>query len=276
MPFAKVNDLQLHYEIEGTGPALALITGTAFPGATWRTGVSERFAQEGFRVITYDHRGVGQSDKPDGPYSTRLFAADAVGLLDALDIDRAHILGHSMGGRVAQWIALDHPDRVRCLVLAGSGPGEFDPNFKVMRGIPLHTAEALIEKGYEAYIRDHISGPFFFVPEFTHHRPDVVQRLVDAFWDNRPPLRQYLLHVIARQQHQTTEHLAEIGVPTLVIVGGNDDYVAGTGSHIRQSQYLAEHIPGAELKIIEGAAHAFFWEKPTETTEAIVGFLGKY
>jgi pimeloyl-ACP methyl ester carboxylesterase len=127
MPFVQVNDVKLHYEIEGSGPPLLMIAGTGLPGATWRTGPSAQYAAEGFTVITFDHRGTGNSDKPDMDYSTRMFAADAVGLLLALDIPQAHVLGHSMGGRVAQWLALDRPERVRSLVLAAGSPGEIDP-----------------------------------------------------------------------------------------------------------------------------------------------------
>jgi predicted alpha/beta hydrolase len=108
MPFVQVNDVKLHYEMEGSGPPLLMIAGTGLPGATWRTGPSAQYAAEGFTVITFDHRGTGGSDKPDVDYSTRMFAADAVGLLQALDIPQAHVLGHSMGGRVVQWLALDH------------------------------------------------------------------------------------------------------------------------------------------------------------------------
>ncbi len=151
-----------------------------------------------------------------------MFAADALGLLQALDIPQAHVLGHSMGGRVAQWLALDRPERVRSLVLAAGSPGEIDPRNPAMRGIPLNDAVELAEKGYEGFIRSLFASPFFFTPEFCRNHPDVIQRLTDTFWANRPPLKLYLRHVIARQQHQTAERLHEIKAPTLVIVGSAD------------------------------------------------------
>lgn len=273
MPFAQLSTMSMHYEIEGDGPPLLLITGTGFPGATWRTGPAAYFVDAGFQAITYDHRGVGRSERPEGGYSTRHLAADAVQLLDHLRLDQAHVLGHSMGGRIVQWIALDYPGRVRSLVLAASGPGAFDPGFEVTRGVPLYTAEGLVEKGYERYMREHIAGPFFFTPEFAAEQPQIVQQLADAFWENRPPLRTYLQHVVARQQHQTAERLHEITARTLVIVGDDDRFTGGTGNHLQQSRFLVERLPNAEMKVIRGAAHAFFWEKPQETTEAIVSFL---
>jgi len=272
MPFAQVNDVKLHYEMEGSGPPLLMVAGTGLPGATWRTGPSAQFAAEGFTVITFDHRGTGGSDKPDVDYSTRMFAADAVGLLQALDIPQAHVLGHSMGGRVVQWLALDYPERVRSLVLAAGSPGEIDPRNPVTRGIPLNDAVGLAEKGYEGFIRSLFASKFFFTPEFCRDHPDVIQGLIDTFWANRPPLKLYLRHTIARQQHQTADRLHEITAPTLVIVG-SDDTVTG---NLLVGQYMAEHIPNAEFKTVDGSAHMLFWEGPAETCSAIVEFLRRH
>ena len=272
MPFMQVEDVKLHYEIEGSGPPLLMVAGTGLPGATWRTGPSAQFAAQGFSVITFDHRGTGSSDKPDVDYSTRMFAADAVGLLRALDIPQAHVLGHSMGGRVVQWLALDHPERVRSLVLAAGSSGEIDPQNPVMRGIPLNDAVELAEKGYEGFIRSIFASTFFFTPEFGRDHPDVIQTLADTFWANRPPLKLYLRHTIARQQHQTTERLREITAPTLVIVG-SVDIVTG---NLIVGRYLAENIPGAEFKTVEGSAHMLFWQKPAESCSAIVEFLRRH
>jgi len=158
-------------------------------------------------VITFDHSGTGGSDKPDVDYSTRMLAADAVGLLQAPDIPQAHVLGHSMGGRVVQWLALDHPERVRSLVVAAGSPGKIDPRNPVMRGIPLNDAVELAEKGYEGFIRSLFASPFFFTPEFCRDHPEVIQRLIDTFWTNRPPLKLYLRHTVARQQHPLINRL---------------------------------------------------------------------
>src|SRR5512141_594499 len=272
MPFVQVNDVKLHYEVEGSGPPLLMVAGTGLPGATWRIGPSAQYAAEDFTVITFDHRGTGGSDKPDVDYSTRMFAADAVGLLQELDIAQAHVLGHSMGGRVVQWVALDYPERVRSLVLAAGSPGEIDPRNHVMRGIPLNDAVELAEKGYEGFIRSLFASTFFFTPEFSRDHPEIIQRLTDTFWANRPPLKLYLRHTIARQQHQTAERLREITAPTLIIVGSADTV---TGN-LLVGRYLAEHIPSAEFKTVDGSAHMLFWQRPAETCSAIVEFLQRH
>ena len=276
MPLAMANGVRLAYQIEGEGEPLLMVAGTGFPGAVWRTQPSGRLARAGFRVITYDYRGVGGSDKPDVPYTCNMFAQDACGLLDALGIPSAHVLGHSMGGRVAQWMALGQPRRVRSLVLVASGAGDSDPGSTMPRGIPLGTTVELAAKGYEGYIREHFASPFFFSRAFVEHHPEVVEAQFRAFWNERPPLKLYLRHVIARQAHQTAERLAEITAPTLVIVSDGDTAESSTGSHFAQSEFLALHIPNAEWKVVPGAAHMFMWEKPQESSAVIVAFLQRH
>ena len=278
MPLTQANGITIRYEIEGEQDAvpLLMVTGTGYPGAMYRTGPSALLAEKGFRVITYDHRGIGGSDKPDEPYSTRLFAQDASGLLQALGIERAHVLGHSMGGRVAQWMALDDPGRVRSLVLVASGAGQSGAEFAVTKGLALNEAMKLIERGYEGHIRVQMYGRFYFTPAFVERHPDVPEGLFRAFWDERPPLKCYLRHIIARQQHQTAERLAEIGCPTLVIVSDGDTEVGSTGSHFEQSEFLAQHIANTEWYVIPGAAHMFLWQLPEASTAAIADFLRRH
>lgn len=267
MPTVTVNDVPIAYEVRGAGDPLVLIAGTGYPGATWSPELVDRLAVR-HTVLTWDHRGTGDTPSTPEPYSTRGFAADLAALLDALGLPPAHIVGHSMGGRVAQWVALDRPDLVRSLVLAATGPGEWRADRPVTRGVPLHTAVDMVEHGYEEYMRRHIAATFF-TPEFVEERPDVVQWLVDAFWRHRPQLRDYLRHVIARQEHQTADRLREIAVPALVLIGDRDRHQGGTGVHWEQSAYLAEHVPGAELRVVPDTSHGYFWQAP-ELSAAIL------
>ena len=116
----KVDDVNLYYELYGQGDPLVLVAGTGISLAPWRVSQVPEFAKH-YQVLIYDHRGLGRSDQPDMRYTTRLFAKDCAGLMDALGINRAHMMGHSMGARVCQWIALDYPEKVRSLVLSGPG-----------------------------------------------------------------------------------------------------------------------------------------------------------
>lgn len=261
------------HRITGDGPPLLLIAGTGFPGASWHYDELLGPLSEHFTVITFDHRGTGDSPGTPGPYSTRLFAADALTLLRELDLGPAHLVGHSMGGRVAQWMALDAPHLVRSMVLASTGPGQFRDGQDVTRGIPIKTCMGLAEHGYEGYIRRHIRATFF-TPEFAATRPESVDWLADAFWQYRPTLEEYLKHVIARQAHQATDLLPRIRVPCLVVVGDRDTHQGGTGSHVDQSRYLAAHLPDARFRVIEGASHGYFWQAPQITLHEIIQWVG--
>jgi pimeloyl-ACP methyl ester carboxylesterase len=255
------------YDLKGAGPPIVLIAGTGYPGATWPPEFLDRLTPR-HTVLTFDHRGTGRTPPSAEPYTTRLFAQDALGLMDALALDAAHVLGHSMGGRVAQWMALDRPDRLRTLILAATGPGQFRDDRPVTRGVPVHAAKELIESGYERYMREHIERTFF-TPEFAAQRPDVVRWLVDAFWAHRPDVESYLKHIVARQLHQTADRLGEIALPTLVVIGDRDTQAMGTGVHTEQSEFLMAHLPNATLRVIEGAAHGYFWQMP-ERSAAIL------
>jgi pimeloyl-ACP methyl ester carboxylesterase len=273
VPTAQLNEIDLAYEARGTGPIVLFVAGTGYPGATWLPDIVDRLTPD-YTVVTFDHRGTGATLGTPGTYSTRQFAADALGLLQALDAGPAHVIGHSMGGRVAQWMALDGPSQVQSLVLAATGPGQIRDDFPLMRGIPLNTALSLIEHGYERRMQKAIRESFF-TPEFAAANPDVVQSLVSAFWDNRPSLENYLKHVIARQQHQTAELVDRITMPALVLIGDRDTGIGGTGSHVEQSEYLASHLPNAEMRVIPDTAHGYFWQKPEETMTAIRVFLAE-
>lgn len=270
----EVGGVPVACELRGAGPPLVLIAGTGFPGATWDEDLVLPLCER-HTVLTFDHRGTGTTPASAERLSTRLFARDAVGLMDALGLGASHVLGHSMGGRVAQWMAIERPDRISTLILAATGPGQFRADRPVTRGVPVHTAKGLVEIGYERYMRRHIAATFF-TAEFAAERPERVERLFRLFWDHRPDLESYLRHVVARQEHQTAERLAEITIPSLILIGDRDTVVMGTGSHWDQSAFLLEHLPNAERRVIEGAAHGYFWQCPEETVSAILEWTSKH
>lgn len=271
MPIVRAGDIDIHYEMRGSGPLLLLVAGTGYPGATWPASFVEPLA-ESVTVLTYDHRGTGASSATDGPYSTRMFAADAANLIGTLGFRDAHVLGHSMGGRVAQWMALDAPASIRSLVLAASGPGQYREDRPLTRGIPLITAEQMIDLGYQHYMAIHIEETFF-TAEFASEHPEVVSALFESFWDHRPSLRDYLKHIVARQRHQTAERLEDIAAPTLVLVGDHDTGVRGTGSHLEQSEYLARHLSNATLEALSNTSHGYIWQTPERTAHVVADWI---
>lgn len=272
----KVNDVHLYYELYGEGDPLVLVAGTGISLAPWRVFQVPEFSKY-YRVLIYDHRGLGRSDKPDLPYSTRLFAQDCAGLMDTLGIERAHIMGHSMGGRVAQWIALDYPEKMRSLVLSGTGSGKYSDALEdYPRGVPLEAALEMIEKGYEKYQHDHWGPGFMFSDEFMKNHPEVVKSFQDLIVEEVPPLKCYLRHVVARQCHETTDVVHKIKAPSLVIVGSKDTREGGTGSHVESSKALVEKIPNAELVLVEGGKHGYLREMPEKGHPPILDFLRRH
>jgi pimeloyl-ACP methyl ester carboxylesterase len=275
MPSCDVNGVPMAYEVRGDGPAVMLVSGTAGPGSNWVPEAVEVLAER-FTVITFDHRGTGGTPGTDGLYSTRMFALDALGLLSALGFETACVIGQSMGGRVAQWMALEAPERIPALVLSATGageyPGQFDDGSRMMRGIPLRTMLKLLDEGYEGwqerYIRESV-----LTEEFQAEQSDLADEIVRVKLAEAPALEDYLKHTIARQQHQTTERLHEITMPTLVVIGSEDRDTGGTGNHFRQSEYLAQHLPNATVRVLEGMRHGFFVQRPREAMTIVRDWL---
>jgi pimeloyl-ACP methyl ester carboxylesterase len=270
-----VDGLPMTYETFGDGPPVMLVAGTAGSRKNWIPEAVEVLAER-FTVITFDHRGVGGTPGTPGLYSTRMFALDALGLLTGLGFETACVVGQSMGGRVAQWMALEAPQRVRALVLSATGPGEYPGQFEdgrpMMRGIPLRTMMSMITEGYEGwqerYIRESV-----LTPEFQAEQPEAAAAIVAEKLAEAPTLEDYLKHTIARQQHQTAERLHEITMPTLVIVGGADRDTGGTGNHFAQSEYLARTLPNATFHVLDGMAHGFFIQRPRESMAIVRDWL---
>jgi pimeloyl-ACP methyl ester carboxylesterase len=275
MPYAQAGEVRLYYESFGRGVPFLFVSGTGWPGEPWKLKQVPAFIDR-YQVIVYDHRGVGKSDAPAGYYSTRQFAQDAANLLDALGINEpAHIIGHSMGGRVCQWLAIDYTRKVRSMIQAASGSGSMG-NPEYPRWLTVDSLKSMIEKGYKEHMLSHFRSRFFFPPEFVKAHPEVLETLFKSFWDNRPQLDPYLRHVIARNQHETGESLNKITTPTLVLVGGEDKADADTGNHVITSEHLRDNIRNAEFAVVEGCCHGFFWHKPEETNRIIRDWLDRH
>src|SRR4026207_1091983 len=137
MPTVRVNDAEIFYEAHGTGRPFVFFSETACDGEIWKLFQVPEFSKD-HMVIVHDYRGTGRSSKPSIDYSTRMFCDDAVAVLDDLKVKDAVVLGHSMGGRVAQLLALEHPERVKKLILASTGA-----SFPGPAGLPLAMGEGM-------------------------------------------------------------------------------------------------------------------------------------
>lgn len=266
MPKARVNGISIDYSVEGRGEPLFLIMGFAGSKMAWY--FQRRDFRKHFQVVTFDNRGVGQSDQPTGPYSMQMFADDTVGLMDHLGIDKAHVLGVSMGGMIAQHIALSHPERVRKLVLGCTFASRQD-------GFG-HSEEYMKRLGLSEEASD---------DELRQIEPKKLMGMVVSLAFNDRLLGMAaapLLSIFAGRMategvrgqfeailgHDTLERLPAIQAPTLVIVGAQDRLINPTSSDV-----LAGAIPGARLVKIEGGSHAFFVSKRGRFNREVLDFL---
>ncbi len=266
MPTLQRDDVELHYDVAGEGRPFLFISETACDGEVWKMYPVPEFSKD-HQCITFDYRGTGRSGKPSIPYSTDMFAADAAAIMDEVGASDAIVCGHSMGGRVAQLLALDHPGKVGKLILASSGA-----SFPNTKGIPLKLATQMVEMGYERYVSDS-SVAVGFTDAFAGEHPERVQAYLDVRMANPCPPEFYLRHVIARQEHDTSHRLKDITVPTLILVGEDDRSVTSDMDHRTSADILAGGIPDARLVILPGERHSYFFANPEASFEAIRDFL---
>jgi 3-oxoadipate enol-lactonase len=267
MPYVKANDgVEIYYEVAGQGAPFLFLSETACDGAVWNLYQVPEFARD-HRVVIFDYRGTGLSGKPPIQYSTKMFADDAAMVLNRLGLEDAVVCGHSMGGRVAQVLALDHPRKVSKLILASSGaahPGE--------RGIPLRIAKEMVEMGYERYVREHtiVVG---WTEIYARNNVNLIEKYLQVRMANLCPVEFYFRHVLARQEHDTSGRLKDIKVPTLILVGDDDHFVVSDMSHRSGADMLAKGIPNSKLLVLPGERHSYFYTEPESVHRLIREFL---
>jgi 3-oxoadipate enol-lactonase len=260
MALVAVGELQLDCERSGSGPPLLLIMGMSGTALHW----GEPFLaalREDFDVIAYDHRGVGASSRlEDGQVTIRQMAADAAGLLDALGLESAHVLGISMGGMIAQQLALSHPQRIRTLTLGctycggpGSALGDPADTQALMDAIGSGDRERAIRAGWKINVSPQFAGDEDAWQSFAAiaHRRSV----------SVPVIMAQMQAVLA---HDTGARLAQLSAPTLVVHGSVDRLLP-----VANGRLIASLIPGARLEIFDGVGHLFFWERPERTAELL-------
>ena len=265
MPTISVNGIDLYYVEAGSGEPLVLVMGFGGDHLSWGFQLAALSAQH--RVVAFDNRGSGRSSAPDVPYTTRMMADDTIQLMDRLGIDRAHILGVSLGGMIAQEIALAHPARVRTLLLhctAARADGYMLALLENLRMARDKLGADLAQRAMALWL---------FAPTTFNERPEFIEMLLYAASSQSYPQSDV---GFARQgdaviSHDALARLGAITCPTLVAVGDEDQLAPP-----RFSREIAGAIPQAEFHTIRHAGHVFFWEKPADFNALVLSFLATH
>lgn len=261
MPEVKVGGITMYYEVHGEGEPLVFING-AGASIEWSYGLIPTYSRD-YRLVLFDNRGAGRSDRPEMTYTTEMMSDDVAGLLDAIGIDSAHIRGASMGGMIAQHFALRYPKRVRSLILQSTHCG--GPHSTMPQLPDLAPSQTLTP---EEPTMDMLR--LCLTPEFIYKNPSVFQQLT-AFMVEHPFLHHDTpKHLQALASHDAYERLPEIRVPTLIIAGDADGIIP-----VENSRVLASRIPGAELAILKNAGHMLV-EAAEEADGIVFDFLRRH
>ena len=265
MPKTYVNGINIYYEDHGKGEPLVLVQGFGGGHQGWFFQVPD--FKKRFRVITFDNRGMGKTDRSLAPYTVRTMADDVIGLMDYLGIDQAHILGLSLGGMVAQEIAITYPGRVKKLVLGStfSSHAVRDTGPESGKDTGVHNKPA--GKDYSNMKLDALMVPVVAAAfNRTHYR--MIFTLMLKLGTRPVAINNYLEQINAMRDYSTADRLHLIKAQTLVITGTGDRLVQPGNSDL-----LAAAIPGAKLVKVEGGSHAFFIEMSSRFNYEVLKFL---
>jgi pimeloyl-ACP methyl ester carboxylesterase len=261
--YAARDGVRLAYEVRGDGETLLFVQGLGYDRMGF--GPLPRLLEDAFRVVVFDNRGVGESDVPDGPYSVSELAEDAVTVLDAVGADSAYVLGVSLGGFVAQELALAHPERVRKLVLVSTAPGSVPPSHPMpQRGVdafsrfPAMEREAGLRLMVENSLGDH----------GVRERPELVEEIYRYRLERAGSLAGWQAQAYAGATFDAYERIPAISAPTLVIHATGDTVV----DH-RNGELLAKRIPGARLELVPDRGHLVLWQEGEMLAPVVREFL---
>lgn len=270
MSFATNGDVELYYETFGdpADPTLVLVNGLGSQCISYAVEWCEKFAAEGFQVVRMDNRDVGLSSKlPDVSYTPGDMAADVVAVLDDLGVERAHVMGLSMGGMIVQQLAIDHPERLLTMTSVMSRTGE--PGYGDSSEEALAFLLAKPATSREAYIESQLAGLRIYGSKPEWIDEDAIRARAGAAYDrcfHPEGVGRQMLAVVAGGSRD--EALRNVEVPTLVLHGDRDTLIAPSGG-----EHTAEVIPGARFHLIEGMGHdypAAVWDEWVGTWAAFV------
>lgn len=253
------NGIDIRYDIAGEGPWLLLSHSLATDLSLWDDQMASLTAR--FRVLRYDTRGHGGSSAPDHPYDFPLLAADVIGLMDVLDVRKAHFVGISMGGMITQHVALTAPERIDRLVLVSTTSG-YPPEARAMWGDRIAAVRA---NGMEPLVAPTLER--WFTPAWRQAHPDVMTRIGALI--RATPAAGYIGSGQAIATLDTTSRLSGLRCPTLVIAGAED-----AGTPPAMGRKIAEQIPGARFESIDSASHLCNVEQAEKFNRLLLDFLG--
>lgn len=251
--------VRIAWERRGDGYPLLLVQGLGYARWGWEP-VADGFAER-HEVLLFDNRGIGESDAPPGPYTAVEMAEDTLRVLDEAGVDRAHVVATSLGGMVAQELALAAPERVERLVLVCTTPG--GPSAAPM---PVQTVRLMTEAP--------TLDPQVALRRFVENAlaPDPANGIVDRILAHRvataQPAVAWMAQAAAGAAFDAWDRIPGIRQPTLVVHGTADNVV-----DVRNAELLAERIPDARVELFPGCGHLLFWEEPTRFVDVVEGFL---
>ncbi len=262
MPSLKVNGIEIYYEVHGRGDPLVLIMGLR-RNIEWWFGQIPSLSKH-FKLLVFDNRGAGRSDKPKMNYSIRLFADDTAQLMKSLNIKKAHILGVSMGGYIAQELAINYPEMIKGLVLGCTGAGGqravlMSPDrlkkFTANEGL---SPEEILKKDMDIYFSD----------TFVREDPERIKAFIEISLRYYQPLDAFERQFAACLKHDTVDRVNRIHSPTLIMSGDDDPLVPPENSRV-----LKDLISQSELIFFPGTRHCFFIEAADQFNEKVASFL---
>lgn len=263
MEYARVGDLNMCYGVRGEGHPLVLISGMATNMDWWEPEFIDTLAER-YRVLVFDNRGAGRTETPEEDFSCKQMADDTCGLMEELGMEKAHVLGHSMGGMIALELALNHQSKVDKLVLCATYPGgrhnvlASEEVYALMADIS-GTAEELHERRL----------PLLFTEEWMDKNPAALTSFKERCLQAPISLTNSIRQFVATTKLRTYDRLPDIKVPTLVATGNRDIQIRP-----ENSTTIAGRIPGAKLIVYEGAAHQLFMEIRERFAADLIEFLG--
>ncbi len=267
MSIINTGRLKMGYQMQGSGPFLILLAGLGYGRWLWENQVGP--LSEKFAVLTVDNRGIGESETPPPPYTVREMAEDIKSLLDSLDIKKAHVAGCSLGGFIAQQLALEHPQLVDKLILMSTTGGGKESKNASLKTITALKAAQLKKDPQEKTIAilKLTVGQEFFQDNYKMVE-DIGQKFLQQKATSQGIQGQNNAGIQFWQKDNRWNDLDRIESETLIITGSEDKIVPPANSDT-----LVGKIPGAKKEVIEGAGHLVMWEKPADLNSILIDFL---